>query len=107
MLQYEHFRREVVTSQCVKFIDDQAVLLWQHYTRRRHQLQSAFNQSADNSQAAQNQLAIDDGQQPSGNLVDSNGPSPSELSNGHTEQNGSSSPTHESGEPKRKHARIA
>ncbi|XP_018917526.1 mediator of RNA polymerase II transcription subunit 31-A [Bemisia tabaci] len=35
LLQYEHFRREVVNAQCAKFIDDQQVLLWQHYTRRR------------------------------------------------------------------------
>lgn len=35
LLQYEHFRREIVNAQCCKFIDDQAILLWQHYTRRR------------------------------------------------------------------------
>lgn len=35
LLQHEHFRREVVNAQCCKFIDDQAILLWQHYTRRR------------------------------------------------------------------------
>lgn len=38
LLQYEHFRREVVSSQCTKFIDDQQILLWQHYTRRRTRL---------------------------------------------------------------------
>jgi len=38
LLQYEHFRREVVNSQCTKFIDDQQILLWQHYTRRRTRL---------------------------------------------------------------------
>ncbi|XP_037924671.1 mediator of RNA polymerase II transcription subunit 31 isoform X2 [Hermetia illucens] len=38
LLQYEHFRREIVNSQCCKFIDDQAILLWQHYTRRRTKL---------------------------------------------------------------------
>lgn len=38
LLQYEHFRREIVNAQCSKFIDDQAVLLWQHYTRRRIKL---------------------------------------------------------------------
>lgn len=35
LLQYEHFRREAVNAHCCKFIDDQAILLWQHYTRRR------------------------------------------------------------------------
>lgn len=44
LLQYEHFRREVVNSQCAKFIDDQQVLLWQHYTRRRMRL---FQSQAD------------------------------------------------------------
>ncbi|XP_069691179.1 mediator of RNA polymerase II transcription subunit 31-A isoform X1 [Periplaneta americana] len=38
LLQYEHFRREVVSAQCTKFIDDQQILLWQHYTRRRTRL---------------------------------------------------------------------
>ncbi|EEB20274.1 mediator of RNA polymerase II transcription subunit, putative [Pediculus humanus corporis] len=38
LLQYEHFRREVVNAQCTRFIDDQQILLWQHYTRRRTRL---------------------------------------------------------------------
>ncbi|XP_037730062.1 mediator of RNA polymerase II transcription subunit 31 isoform X2 [Drosophila suzukii] len=38
LLQYEHFRREIVNSQCCKFIDDQAILQWQHYTRKRIKL---------------------------------------------------------------------
>lgn len=67
LLQYEHFRREIVNSQCVKFIDDQAILLWQHYTRRRMKLLAA---------AQVNQL--------------SNGQN---LSNGHQQQNGNSTPT--------------
>lgn len=43
LLQYEHFRREIVNAQCAKFIDDQAILLWQHYTRRRTKLFSMHN----------------------------------------------------------------
>lgn len=43
LLQYEHFRREIVNSQCCKFIDDQAILLWQHYTRRRTKLFTMHN----------------------------------------------------------------
>lgn len=35
LLQYEHFRREITSSQCAKFIDDQQILHWQHYTRKR------------------------------------------------------------------------
>ncbi|CAL7948201.1 unnamed protein product [Xylocopa violacea] len=46
LLQYEHFRREVVNSQCTKFIDDQQILLWQHYNRRRTRLlQTAAEQT--------------------------------------------------------------
>lgn len=43
LLQYEHFRREIVNSQCSKFIDDQAILLWQHYTRKRTKLFESVN----------------------------------------------------------------
>lgn len=46
LLQYEHFRREIVNAQCCKFIDDQAVLLWHHYTRRRIKLLSMHNNSS-------------------------------------------------------------
>ncbi|XP_054716063.1 mediator of RNA polymerase II transcription subunit 31-like [Uloborus diversus] len=35
LLQYEHFRREISNAQCAKFIDDQLILHWQHYTRKR------------------------------------------------------------------------
>ncbi|RXG54570.1 Mediator of RNA polymerase II transcription subunit 31 [Armadillidium vulgare] len=38
LLQYESFRKEVVNSQCCKFIDDQMILHWQHYTRKRMKL---------------------------------------------------------------------
>lgn len=54
LLQYEHFRREIVNSQCVKFIDDQAVLLWQHYTRRRMKLLSLHNGTVQNGHQQQN-----------------------------------------------------
>lgn len=46
LLQYEHFRREIINAQCCKFIDDQSVLLWQHYTRRRIKLLSMHNNSS-------------------------------------------------------------
>lgn len=38
LLQHEHFRKELVNAQCAKFIDDQQLLHWQHYTRRRTRL---------------------------------------------------------------------
>ncbi|XP_026475033.1 mediator of RNA polymerase II transcription subunit 31-A isoform X1 [Ctenocephalides felis] len=43
LLQYEHFRREVANAACCKFIDDQAILLWLHYTRRRTKLSALPN----------------------------------------------------------------
>ena len=38
LLQYEHFRKEIVSSQCSRFIEDQQLLHWQHYTRKRVKL---------------------------------------------------------------------
>ncbi|MCL4137177.1 UNVERIFIED_CONTAM: hypothetical protein GTU68_022301 [Idotea baltica] len=38
LLQHENFRKEVVNGQCCKFIDDQMILHWQHYTRKRMKL---------------------------------------------------------------------
>ena len=38
LLQHETFRREIVSGQCVRFLDDQVILHWQHYTRRRAKL---------------------------------------------------------------------
>ena len=35
LLQYEHFRKELVNAPCAKFIDDQQLLAWQHYQRKR------------------------------------------------------------------------
>lgn len=38
LLQSEHFRKELMNSQCTKFIDDQQLLHWQHYQRSRVRL---------------------------------------------------------------------
>lgn len=38
LLQHENFRRELANAQCAKFIEDQQLLHWQHYTRRRTKL---------------------------------------------------------------------
>jgi mediator of RNA polymerase II transcription subunit 31 len=35
LLQHEPFRKEIATAICSKFIDEQLLLIWQHYTRRR------------------------------------------------------------------------
>uniref|UniRef100_A0A3Q3X343 Mediator of RNA polymerase II transcription subunit 31 n=1 Tax=Mola mola TaxID=94237 RepID=A0A3Q3X343_MOLML len=42
LLQYEHFRKELVNAQCAKFIDEQQLLHWQHYARKRTRLQQAL-----------------------------------------------------------------
>ena len=38
LLQHEEFRKEIVNGQCAKFLDDQAILQWQQYTRKRIRL---------------------------------------------------------------------
>lgn len=38
LLQSEHFRKELMNSQCARFIDDQQLLHWQHYQRKRTRL---------------------------------------------------------------------
>ncbi|KAJ6218436.1 hypothetical protein RDWZM_009593 [Blomia tropicalis] len=38
LLQHEHFRRELTSTQCAKFIDDQIILHWHHYARKRTKL---------------------------------------------------------------------
>lgn len=40
LLQHEHFRRELSSSQAAKFIEDQQLLHWQHYIRKRMRLLS-------------------------------------------------------------------
>ncbi|XP_014676216.1 PREDICTED: mediator of RNA polymerase II transcription subunit 31-like [Priapulus caudatus] len=47
LLQYESFRKEIANFQCAKFIDDQQLLQWQHYTRKRIRL---LNQQAETNQ---------------------------------------------------------
>ncbi|KAE8622710.1 hypothetical protein XENTR_v10005343 [Xenopus tropicalis] len=42
LLQYEHFRKELVNAQCAKFIDEQQILHWQHYSRKRMRMQQAL-----------------------------------------------------------------
>lgn len=87
LLQYEHFRREIVNSQCVKFIDDQAILLWQHYTRRRMKLLAAAQL---NQQQNQNVQQNQQNQQIQQNPL--NGQQNQPLANGLPLQNGISSP---------------
>ena len=67
LLQYESFRKEVSNGLCTKFIEDQQLLHWQHYIRKRTKLLAASNatnpdanQSANGSSenlAAANQLS--------------------------------------------------
>ncbi|KAI8124653.1 mediator of RNA polymerase II transcription subunit 31 isoform X1 [Lucilia cuprina] len=65
LLQYEHFRREIVNSQCCKFIDDQAILQWQHYTRKRIKMFNSVNGNTQNQlNAAPNSDNMAEAQQP-------------------------------------------
>jgi len=38
LLQCEQFRKELMNTQCARFIDDQQLLHWQHYQRKRMRL---------------------------------------------------------------------
>lgn len=38
LLQYPQFRKELMNNKCAKFIDDQQILHWQHYIRKRSKL---------------------------------------------------------------------
>jgi len=42
LLQYKQFRDELVNTPCAKFIEDQMLLHWQYYTRKRIRLQEAM-----------------------------------------------------------------
>ncbi|CAG0925076.1 unnamed protein product [Notodromas monacha] len=47
LLQYESFRKELVNTHCAKFIEEQQLLHWQHYTKRRaHMLQEAVDNAS-------------------------------------------------------------
>lgn len=39
LLQYEGFRKELLYPACIKFIDDQVLLHWQYYSRKRRGIQ--------------------------------------------------------------------
>ena len=54
LLQHENFRKEIVNGQCCKFIDDQMILHWQHYTRKRMRLlETGVSQQAGQTPATQ------------------------------------------------------
>lgn len=52
LLQYEHFRKELVNAQCAKFIDEQQILHWQHYSRKRMRLQQALAEQQQQNSAS-------------------------------------------------------
>ena len=55
LLQYEHFRREITNAQCSKFIEDQQLLHWQHYIRKRTRLLQQSSAAANNNQTENQQ----------------------------------------------------
>ncbi|RWS27601.1 transcriptional regulator SOH1-like protein [Leptotrombidium deliense] len=58
LLQYEHFRKEITSGQCAKFIEDQQLLHWQFYIRKRTRLlqQAASSSSANNQENSSQHL---------------------------------------------------
>ena len=44
LLQSEHFRRELANAQCTKFIEEQQLLHWHYYTKRRMQFQERISE---------------------------------------------------------------
>lgn len=75
LLQHENFRKEIVNGQCAKFIDDQTVLHWQHYTRKRMKLlETGFNQQGSHTPVSQTTAVS--GAQPQATM-------PTSLINGH------------------------
>jgi len=44
MLQQQQFLKEIVNAQCSKYIDEQMLLLWLHYKRRREWRQIDFTE---------------------------------------------------------------
>ena len=56
LLQYEQFRTELVNTPCAKFIEDQMLLHWRFYTRKRirmqQQLLEAIRQRKEQAQQA-------------------------------------------------------
>ncbi|KAI1292123.1 Mediator of RNA polymerase II transcription subunit 31 [Halotydeus destructor] len=54
LLQYEHFRREITNSQCAKFIEDQQLLHWQHYIRKRTRILQQGANANNNQNAVEN-----------------------------------------------------
>ncbi|CAK8680908.1 unnamed protein product [Clavelina lepadiformis] len=60
LLQYEQFRTELVTTPCAKFIEDQMLLQWQYYIRKRIRLQQRLMESIRQRNDQQMQPVDDD-----------------------------------------------
>ncbi|PIK33017.1 putative mediator of RNA polymerase II transcription subunit 31 [Apostichopus japonicus] len=55
LLQYESFRKELANAQCVRFIEDQQLLHWQHYSYKRMRLQQSHLDNLHQQHAQQQQ----------------------------------------------------
>ena len=60
LLQYEQFRTELVNTPCAKFIEDQMLLQWQYYIRKRIRLQQLLMESIRQRNVQQIQPVADD-----------------------------------------------
>lgn len=92
LLQYSQFRKELMNNKCAKFIDDQQLLHWQHYIRKRCKLVGGAAAAAsnppppviggpNNSSDAQNSSNKDGNQQSSSSQM---------TNSNHSQQNSSS-----------------
>ena len=54
LLQYDDFRREISNTACTKFVEDQQLLHWQHYTRKRTRLLQPPTAAVSNGSASTN-----------------------------------------------------
>ncbi|CAL8069727.1 unnamed protein product [Orchesella dallaii] len=68
LLQYPEFRKELANAKCAKFIEDQQLLHWQHYIRKRSKLIPPNSNQGSNS-ITQNTAITDSGNNSTSNTV--------------------------------------
>lgn len=84
LLQHEHFRRELTSTQCSKFIDDQIILHWHHYARKRTKLfQNLHQQKQPHGSQTPGQGSLSNLSLPGPNQSMSGGGNASSILNGH------------------------
>lgn len=90
LLQHEHFRRELTSTQCAKFIDDQILLHWHHYARKRTKLFRTVQHNKQQLNNNQGQSSIGSNQNSNNNIVNNNNTTMQEHSMANTNNNNAS-----------------